>query len=169
MRNLIAAVLIAAMPVSAAAQEYERRNPFDQGSISASLGFGASSYATGGTYYILGGGIGYFIWDGLELSFDVEHWFGSQLLIDITKISPGVRYILWQLPVFHPYAGVFYRHWFLHSDLVDDADTIGARVGAIYAPGRLYIGVGGMYEFVLTNCSVDCGAWSPEISIGVTF
>jgi hypothetical protein len=156
--------LVTALPMSAFAQD----GAFDRGSISASVDLGYATYATGGSYFILGGGVGYFVWDGVEVSFDVEHWFGSDALADITKVRPGVRYVVWQTRLIHPYLGVFYRHWFIHSDLFDDADTIGARVGAIYAPGRLQIGIGAMYEFILTECTT-CGAWSPEISLGVTF
>ncbi len=168
MRKLAAALLISLSPATASAQAYGA-SAFDQGSISASLGLGYSSYATGGSYFIFGGGLGYFVLDGVEVSIDVEHWFGSDILVDITKVSPGVRYIVYQIPTFHPYAGVFYRHWFVHSDLLDDSDTLGARVGVIYAPGRLYVGIGGMYEYVLDDCEVECGAWSPEISVGVVF
>jgi hypothetical protein len=170
MRKLALVTLLALAPSNAAAQlepgAYSS-GPFDQGSMSLSLAFGASSSASG-TYYVVGGGFGFFVLDGVELSIDVEHWFGDSL-INITKLSPGARYVVYQVPTLHPYAGVFYRHWFRHSDLVDDADTVGARVGAIYAPGRrLFVSLGAMYE-ILLDCQTECDTWSPEISIGVVF
>lgn len=144
-----------------------RATPFDRGRVSVAATLGAASYASG-TYYLVGAGLGYFVANGLQLNANIEHWFGSGAN-DITKISPSVRYVLYQVPTLKPFVGVFYRHWFVHSEFINDADTLGARVGALFDRGGILLGIAGMYEVLLTDCDTNCGAWSPEVTMGLVF
>lgn len=166
MRLALTAAFLLSTPAPALAQE-----AFEQGSIVPTFILGASMQGDDGTSIIVGGGLGYYVWDGLEVSFDVEHWFGSGNLVDITKIRPGLRYVLYQMPTLHPYAGVFYRHWFVHSDLLNDLDTVGAKLGVIFMLDYwLYIDVGATYEYALADCVIDCGTWAfPNVGLGVVF
>jgi hypothetical protein len=119
-------------------------------------------------YLILGGGIGRFILDGLELGVDYEAWlFGEPTL---HRLSPELRYVLYFVPKIQPYVGFFYRHTFI-SDY-DDLDSLGARAGLIFAPGRVVLGAGAVYERQL-SCEdgqlLDCDDVYPEVTIGVVF
>lgn len=120
-------------------------------------------------YFIIGGGLGYYLVNGLEVGFDYEAWLFAKPVLQ--RLSPEARYVFHMVPVIKPYVGTFYRHTFV-SDY-DDYDSVGGRVGAYYIPksGRVYIGGGAVYERTLDCTSssfVDCDAWYPEISIGVS-
>jgi hypothetical protein len=94
-------------------------------------------------YLILGVGIGYFLMDGLEAGLDFESWLVGDPTI--YKLSPQVRYTLWQVPRMKPYVGGFYRRTYV-SDF-DDLDSMGGRVGAFYSGrGRTMVGAGAVYE-----------------------
>lgn len=119
-------------------------------------------------YMILGAGVGRYLMDGLELGVDYEAWlFGEPTL---HRLSPELRYVLHFVPKLQPYVGVFYRHTFV-SDY-DDLDSVGARAGVIFAPGRLVLGAGAVYERQL-SCEdgqvLDCDDVYPEVTIGVVF
>src|SRR5262249_18005433 len=99
--------------------------PFMQGRMRVSVVLGAGSGGFDSSYLILGGGFGYFVLDGLALEADAQAWlFGDPFTATVT---PGVRYVFYQVPKVHPYVGAFYRHYFV--DKLDDFDTYGARAG----------------------------------------
>lgn len=119
-------------------------------------------------YMILGAGIGRYVVDGLEFGVDYEAWlFGDPTL---HRLSPELRYVLHFVPKLQPYVGVFYRHTFIND--YDDLDSVGARAGVIFAPGRLVLGAGAVYERQL-SCEdgqlLDCDDVYPEVTVGVVF
>jgi hypothetical protein len=139
--------------------------PFSRGSfvISIILGQGSTSFDD---YFILGGGMGYFVIDGLAPGLQYEVWLGGDPTLH--RLTPDVRYVLHFVPVLKPYVGVFYRHTFVES--FDDWDSVGARGGAIYVPnGPVFVGLGAVYERLLDCQLDDCDTIGPELLIGVSF
>lgn len=118
------------------------------------------------TYLILGGGLGYYVANGLEIGFDVEGW----LLQDPTfwKLTPQARYILWKAKRFKPYVGAFYR-WNLISGGFEDVNSYGGRVGVAYQSGSNYLAVGAVYEKFESGWGGDDSHWYPEIAIWISF
>jgi len=144
--------------------------PFSRGSVRLSLLIG-TGYTPTDNYLILGGGVGYYLVDGLELGIDYEAWFLAEPVMH--RLSPGLRYVFHMIPVIKPYVGGFYRHTFVGND-IDDLDYLGGRLGVYYAPpgGRVYVGGGAVYEHLLdctNNAFVDCDSVYPEIFVGVGF
>ena len=131
------------------------------------IGTGSSS---ADTYLILGGGVGYYLVDGLELGLDYEAWIGGDPVMH--RLSPGIKYVLHFVPTIKPYVGAFYRHTFVND--YDDLNYVGARAGLYYSPprGRVYVGGGAVYERLL-DCSdggwVDCDTVYPELFVGISF
>ncbi len=143
-----------------------RAEPYDQGKISVSVG-GSLSSSGGKPVFVIGAGAGYFVLRGLELGLSGATWFGVDPRI--SQITPGVRYIFWMVPVVQPYLGGFYRHWFVHAG-EPDFDTVGGRTGLlINTGGPLHVGIGVVYEHVITRCSTGCGRVYPELSVSFVF
>lgn len=141
---------------------------FDTNRVRGTLN--ASTTSKGGkTYTVVGGGVGYFPWAGLEIGLDGEMWLDADPAV--YKVSPGVRYVVQGLGAFYPYAGGFYRRTFYEG--LDDLDSYGARYG-VYMPigPNTYAGVGGVYE-KRVNCDKtvyeDCVSSYPELSVSVSF
>jgi hypothetical protein len=143
--------------------------PFSRGSVRLTLLVGVGSTITD-EYLILGGGLGYFVVNGLEVGLDYEAWFLASPVMH--RVSPETRYVFHMVPVIKPYVGVFYRHTFI-TEGYDDMDHVGARGGLFYVPegGRLFVGGGAVYERLLDCTSgalVDCDAVYPEIFFGIS-
>lgn len=144
------------------------RGPFSKGSIRLTLLAGtASTYDD--NYFIIGGGLGYFILDGLEVGLDYEAWLFAKPVMQ--RLSPEARYVFHMVPVVKPFAGVFYRRNFVTDH--DDYNQLGTRLGAYFIPrsNRMYVGAAAVYEKTLdcsTNEFIDCDEWYPEISFGVS-
>ncbi|MBL4711999.1 MAG: hypothetical protein JKX75_05805 [Gammaproteobacteria bacterium] len=139
---------------------------FSKGSTSVGIVAG-SGRAFNENYIIFGVGVGYYVFDGLELGIDAQHWFSGDP--SISKISPQIRYVFVQSKTIKPYVGVFYRKTFI-EDLAD-ANSFGYRAGAYFSgKNGVYIGGGIVYE-EYENCSrfVDCSNTYPEILITVSF
>jgi hypothetical protein len=144
--------------------------PFARGSVRLSVLVGAGS-TINDTYLILGGGVGYYLLDGLELGIDYEAWILAEPVMN--RLSPGLRYVFHMIPVIKPYIGGFYRHTFIGSGY-EDSNSLGVRGGIYYVPpnGGLYVGGGAVYEHLLgcTNSAfIDCDSVYPEIFVGVSF
>ncbi|HET7544905.1 MAG TPA: hypothetical protein VFK05_33790 [Polyangiaceae bacterium] len=141
------------------------RGPFSRGAIRLTLLVGTAS-THNDNYFIIGGGLGYYVLDGLELGLDYEAWLFAKPVIQ--RLSPEIRYVFHMVPVIKPYVGTFYRRNFVTD--YDDYNQLGGRIGAFYMPkgGRMYFGAGAVYDRVLDCTWQDCDEWYPEIAIGVS-
>jgi len=144
------------------------RGPFSKGSVRLTLLLGTAS-TTNDNYFIIGGGVGYYLLDGLEVGLDYEAWLFAEPVMH--RLSPEARYVLHMVPVVKPFAGVFYRRNFVND--YDDFNQIGTRLGAYFIPksNRMFIGAAAVYTKTLdctANAIFDCDEWYPEISVGVS-
>jgi hypothetical protein len=143
-----------------------RRTPFDRGRIGLSVGGGTTS-AFGHPYYAIGGGVGYFVLDGVELGASGLVQFGSDPSIE--KLSPSLRYVAQPLvgktPII-PYVGAFYTHWFVGGSY-SDVDTVGGRLGGLYVSGQIVLGLGVAYEKIVSSCMMDCDSVYPDFTISL--
>ena len=138
--------------------------PFGAGSKSLSIVVGAGT-AFNDNYTIIGGGIGYYVIDGLELSIDAEVWTGGD--ISIKKVSPGVQYVFMRSEELKPYIGVFFKRASIEG--FEDLDSVGGRIGAVFSSrSGAYLSAGLVYENDL-DCTettfVECDDTYPELSI----
>lgn len=140
----------------------ERPTPFDAGNVTVSLGGGIGSGRGN-----VSGGVGYYVVKGLETSVQGSFWFGGDAP-NVGTLGPGVRYVLWQIPMLHPYGGAFYRHWFVGGGF-DDRDSVGLRGGAVLYSAPFAVSAGVVYEAFLSCETVDCTDFYPEISFGLSF
>ena len=149
---------LAAVPVLA--------GPFDKGSTNISVVMGSGS-AFNDNYILLGGGVGYYVVDGLELGVDAQYWFSGDPTI--IKVSPQVKYVLPLKSKLQPYVGAFYRRTFIDSSKIDDQDSYGFRGGAYFSSrSGVYLGAGVVYENY-QDCNVgDCTSTYPEFLISIS-
>jgi hypothetical protein len=144
------------------------RGPFSKGSVRLTLVLGTAS-TTNDNYFIIGGGVGYYIVNGLEVGLDYEAWLFAKPVMQ--RLSPEARYVFHMVPVVKPFAGVFYRRNFVTD--YDDYNQIGTRLGAYFIPksNRMFVGAAAVYEKTLdctSNGFIDCDEWYPEITVGVS-
>jgi hypothetical protein len=171
-RSLVSALLIAMMlaasSVSLAAPP--KNGPFDAGKVRGSV-FGSYSNNTG--YLVLGGGIGYFVWKGVELGADSSVWFLADPLL--VHISPKATYYLAMHPKWVPYVGVFYRHIFVEA--APDLDSVGGRLGIGMQQGPMTLSLGLVVERALpcdatrfaATGDTSCNHLYPEFGFGISF
>jgi len=142
--------------------------PFNRGSARLSLLVGSGT-AFDQDYTVLGIGGGYYVMDGLEVGLDAETWQGSSP--HISRISPGLRYVLYTVRTIKPYVGVFYRRTFIED--YRDHNEAGFRAGGIVRAGRrVYFGAGIVYDLRLScdkSVYSSCTDVYPEIMFAVLF
>jgi hypothetical protein len=144
-----------------------RETPFDRGRVTLKVG-GGSQTVNNYRYFGAGVGIGYYVLDGVELGLFGLHEFGNGP--SLNEVTPSLRYVArpligsWPLV---PYAGVFYNHWFV-GDPYSDSDTAGTRAGVIYLSGQMILGIGIVYEHVLSTCVQSCDQVYPDVTLGFT-
>lgn len=142
--------------------------PFDRGRFALEVGGGTQS-AFGYSYFGVGAGVSYYVVDGLALGSFALHEFGDGP--SLNQVRPSATYVAQPLvgswPVI-PYVGGFYKHWFV-GDPYEDVDSAGARAGVLYLNGRLLVGLGAVFEHVLSTCEVDCNSVEPDVTLGFTF
>lgn len=148
------------------APEPPLKTPFDRGKFGLGI-YGGSQTTLDHRYFAVGGSVGYFVLDGVEVGLGALHMFGDGP--SISKLTPSLRYIAQPLvgksPVI-PYVGVFYNHWFIGDDLAD-VDTLGTRGGLVYVSGQLVLGLGVVYEHVVSECVTDCSSVYPDFTISL--
>jgi hypothetical protein len=128
--------------------------------------YGGAGNTLGQTYLILGGGFGYFVLDGLEIGASVEGWLLQSPTI--WRLTPEVRYTVWQLKRLSPFAGAFYR-WNFVGDPFEDVNSYGGRLGLLYRSGKGFAGVAAVYEHFIDDLGDDSGIWYPEVSFSIFF
>jgi hypothetical protein len=142
--------------------------PFQQGAVGVKLTV-ASAFMGDNEYLILGGGLGYYIADGLEVALDGSVWIFDSPTIG--TLTPQLEYVLHPIPIIKPYIGGFFRHYIV-GDGIDDFQSAGGRAGVYIVPGSAaYFGFGGVYEHQL-DCDrrvIPCDQWYPEMRIAVSF
>ncbi|HEU5177932.1 MAG TPA: hypothetical protein VFU24_10805 [Burkholderiales bacterium] len=171
MRKTLAAAAVAAACAFAApamAQSVGVAGGFSKGKthLVATAGTG---YAFDESYLVLGVGASYYLIDGLNAGLAVEFWTGSDP--SLTKITPSVQYVFYQVQTVKPYVGAFYRR--TKIDGLDDLDSAGARAGVYIQAGRnAFIGLGGVYESYI-DCNETtyrkCDSTYGEISLTFAF
>lgn len=131
--------------------------------------FGGNGYAFDDSYLVLGLGASYYLIDGLNIGVTAESWTGGNP--GVTKITPSVQYVFYQVPRVSPYIGAFYRRTYIENR--PDLNSAGGRAGVYVVAGRnAYVGAGAVYESYL-DCDKaiyrDCTDTYPEISFTVAF
>ena len=143
--------------------------PFAKGKVRVGF-YGGAGSTLGQTYVILGAGAGYYLMDGLEAGVDLEGWVLQSPAF--WKVTPQVRYVLWQVSPIRPYVGAFWRHTFVtgdNSQFIPDYDSYGGRLGIAYRKGGNYLAVGAVYEKFIDSPFTDDSIWYPEIAFWVSF
>lgn len=155
---LVCGALMCGPPASA--------GPFDQGRFRVALS-GGSGGSFGNRYFVIGYGVGYFLFDGWEVGVDASHWLGEAP--SLHKLSEQTRYVFHMVPVVKPYLGLFHKHWFIGDDM-EDVDTIGGRLGGFFvANEHFFLGGGVVHEIVISECEKECSETYPEIVFSATF
>lgn len=167
--KLLAAALAAcAALVSSTASAADVAGAFGQGRMHFVVS-GGTGYAFNETYFVLGVGATYYVINGLNVGLFAESWTGADP--HLTKVTPSVQYVFYQVPKVKPYLGAFYRRTYVSGD--GDFNSVGGRAGAYIAAGRnAYIGLGAVYEsYRDCNKAVlhSCSDTYPEISFTVAF
>jgi opacity protein-like surface antigen len=164
--TLVTAVLAAvtAAPVTAA----DVAGVFSRGHTFFSV-VGGSGSAFNDSYLVLGVGASYYLADGLSIGLSAESWTGGDP--GITKLTPSIQYVFYQVPRVSPYVGAFYRRTYI--DNLPDLDSVGGRAGVYFAAGHnVYFGAGFVYENYL-DCNEttyhDCSDTYPEFSLTFAF
>ena len=141
---------------------------FGQGTKRFSLLVGRGQ-AFGDNYTIIGLGLGYYVYDGLELAVNWDTWQGGEP--DINQITPEVRYVFRNQSSIDPYVGALYR-WTSISGFEDET-AYGFRAGVYITTGRRsFIGIGAAYIETIScdeRVYVSCSDTYPEFSFAVTF
>jgi hypothetical protein len=98
-----------------------------------------------------------------------ESWTGSDP--KLTKITPSVQYVFYQVQPVKPYVGAFYRRTSIEGRR--DLDSVGGRAGAYLQAGRnAYLGLGAVYESYLdcnTSTYRKCDSTYAEITLTFAF
>ncbi len=144
--------------------------PFKKGKVRVGFYVGAGS-TYNQTYLILGGGLGYYLLNGLEAGVDLEGWLLQDPIF--WKVTPQVRYVVWKMNPIKPYVGAFWRKTFVTGDnplQIPDYDSYGGRLGIAYRSGGKYLALGAVYEkFNDDVFSGDTDTWYPEIAFWISF
>ena len=87
----------------------------------------------------------------------------------IWKVTPQVRYVLWQVDPIRPYVGAFWRQTYVGDDY-PDYSSWGGRAGIAYRSGGNYLALGLVYEKFnnYTGPGDDYNVY-PEISFWISF
>jgi hypothetical protein len=130
---------------------------------------GGSATAFDQSYFVLGVGGSYNLFDGFSVGLHVARWTGEDPAI--TQITPSLQYVFHRVPGVSPYLGAFYRRAII--DDLPDLDSTGVRAGVYLGVGRsAYLGAGLVQE-TYRDCreSVyrDCSGTYPEFNFTFVF
>ncbi len=155
---ILAATLLNTVIVNTA-----QAGPFNRDSTDVSLVLGTGS-AFNNNYIILGGGIGYYVRDGLEVGVDIQRW--SSASPSLIKVSTQLKYVFLSMSQLQPYLGVFFRRTFVNSSQFINQNSYGLRTG-VYFPNQsgVYLGMGVAYENYQHCDAGDCSVFYPELLI----
>jgi len=137
---------------------------FDKGKTTASIAIGSGNFF-GENYLIIGGGVGYYLMNGVEAGLDVDIWTGGEP--SIYEVTPKLSYVYDNPSRLKPYLGVFFNRTYIENQ--EDSDAIGYRAG-VYMPtgNRAHIGIGFVYK-ELQDCTetifYDCSDSYTEVSL----
>lgn len=159
-RALLLAVFVC-LSTTAAAEE--KPTPFDQGKVSISGGIQLQTDVND-NFIVISVGAGYFIVKGLALELSTSAWLAHDPFV--ATITPGARYIFWQVPFLHPYIGSFFRYWYV--DGFDDQQSVGGRLGVVSVQRPISINAGLVVERIVSACD-DCTDVYPEFSLSFSF
>ena len=171
MKKTLAAALAAAACAFAApamAQSVGAAGGFSKGKTHL-VGTVGTGYAFDESYLVLGLGVSYYLFDGFNVGLHYEAWTGSDP--KLTKITPSVQYVFYQVQTVKPYVGAFYRRTSI--DGRPDLDSVGGRAGAYLQMGRnAYLGLGAVYESYI-DCNAGtyrkCDSTYGEVSLTFAF
>ena len=144
---------------------------FSQGRVHGIVTAGWGS-AFDNDYLILGAGVSYFLVDGLSVGINLEAWRGATPTL--TKLTPSVQYVFYQVRSIKPYVGAFYRRTYISGNNGEgDLDSYGGRAGVLLQLGRAaYLGLGGVYE-KYKDCREStyrsCDSTYPEVTLTFAF
>ena len=128
-----------------------------------------TGYAFDESYLVIGVGASYYVIDGLNVGLLLESWSGSDP--KLTKITPSVQYVFYQMQPVKPYVGAFYRR--TNIDGRADLDSVGGRAGVYIQAGRnVYLGAGAVYESYLdceTSVYRKCDSTYAEFNLTFAF
>ena len=145
-------LLIGLLVFASASAEDGDAGLFAKGKKQVSV-LGGTGYAFDETYFVIGGGVSYFVMDGLNVGLQLEAWTGGDP--SIVKYTASTNYVFYQSSRILPYVGAFYRYTDVENR--DSLDSVGGRAGAyMKIGGNGYAGFGAVYESYL-----DC---NPRIS-----
>lgn len=167
-RRLMILGLILILTATTAAAAPHPPGPFAQGKVRVGF-YGGVGSTLGNTYALLGAGAGYYLLDGLEAGLDYEAWVGNSP--SIQKVTPQLRYVIWQMGNFKPYGGLFYRRTYMGSDW-PNYNSWGGRAGLAYQQGGNYVAIGFVHERYIDNDDVrftDDSQTYPEIAFWLSF
>jgi len=128
-----------------------------------------NAYAFENRYFVIGGSASYYVLDGLGVGISLENWSGSGPRI--TKYAPFVQYVFYQIPLWHPYVGSFFRRTTVAG--LPSINSVGARAGVMMASGaNASVSIGFVHESYL-DCNVSvyrvCSETYPDISVAFGF
>ena len=153
---------------SALAQQAADAGPFAKGQRQVSV-LAGSGDAFGDSYFIIGGGVNYFIADGLNVGLNLEAWTGGDP--SVYKVTAAMNYIFYKTPKVSPYVGAFFRYTDIEDH--DSLNSVGGRAGLYLKVGRSgYLGGGIVYESYLdceSRTYVECDTTYPEFSFLISF
>jgi hypothetical protein len=152
-----------AWPDTARAVDFEKGTT----NVLLSVGFGS---AAGDSYYSIGAGIGYYLFNGFAAGISAESRQGLEP--DLTKVTPWLEYAFGLSPTVRPYVGAFYRHTSVSG--YDDYETWGYRGGLYVRAGRNVWGYAGLVQEELIDCNglpatVSCSDTYSEVGVVFSF
>lgn len=118
-------------------------------------------------YLVLGAGVDYHLNPLLSLGVDVDTRLANDP--NVTRLGPRATVSLGFVPIVVPYAGVFYRRWFISND-IPDTNSWGARLGLSLPIGPALVAYGGVVYERGFPCDLEsCDDWYPEFGAQLRF